>query len=58
MHADTEEAGWHDLLLFLQLLDQGAIKLSSSSRRLTPVSARALIENLLQGDFFDVTGDR
>ena len=52
--AETEEAGWHDLLLFLQLLDAGMIKLSSSSTRLTPVATRTFLDNLLQGDFFTV----
>jgi hypothetical protein len=50
-HADTEEAGWHDLLVFLQLINQGLITFSSSSSRLTPKSAQTLLRHLLDGDF-------
>jgi hypothetical protein len=48
--AETEEAGQHDLLVFLRLVDQGAIRLGASSR-LQPTSVAKLAENLLVGDF-------
>jgi hypothetical protein len=50
---ETEEAGWHDLLLLLQLVDQGALRFSSSSDRLASTSTRLLLDNLLHGDFLD-----
>lgn len=53
--ADTEDAGLHDLALFLRLVDQGQVKYSTSSARLTPSSAHTLLDNLLQGDFFAQT---
>lgn len=55
MLAETEEAGWHDLLLFLQLYDQGAVKLNAKGDRLTPASVTTLLDNLLHGDFYSPT---
>jgi len=49
--ADTEEAGLHDLAVYLRMLDQGQISLSASSAKLTPASVQKLYDNLLQGDF-------
>jgi len=50
--AETENAGWHDLQLFLQLVDQGAVTFSAGGNKLTPGSYAALLENLLRGDFY------
>ncbi len=55
MVAETEEAGWHDLLLFLQLYDQRAVKLNSTGERLTPTGVATLLGNLLHGDFYSPT---
>ncbi|OUC08882.1 hypothetical protein RY27_06330, partial [Litorilinea aerophila] len=52
IRADTEEAGWHDLLLLLQLVEQGDVRLSKTSNRLTPGCTELLLGKLLQGDFF------
>lgn len=50
-----QEAGRHDLLLFLSLLSQGVLKLSKSNGRLTPKTAQILWDQLQDGDF---TNDR
>src|SRR5690606_15624176 len=55
---DTEEAGWHDLLLYLQLIDQGEIRLGSTSDRLTAASVETLVDKLLQGDFFSLDEEK
>jgi hypothetical protein len=52
LRADTEQTGLHDLLVYLQMLRQGEIRTSTTSRRLTPASVRKLLNNLLDGDFF------
>ena len=50
--AEREQAGLHDLTLYLTLLSQGTLKLSSSSRRLTPKSVETLTAGLHDGDLF------
>ena len=50
--AEREQAGLHDLTLYLTLLNQGALKLSSSSYRLTPKSVETLTAGLQDGDLF------
>lgn len=55
-HADTEQAGLHDLAVYLRMLDQGQLNLSSSSHKLTPTSVQKLYDNLLQGDFLPRPG--
>jgi hypothetical protein len=50
--AEREIAGLHDLTLYLALLSQGSLKLSSSSHRLTPKSLETLVAGLQQGDLF------
>ncbi|MBA4116697.1 MAG: hypothetical protein H0X71_09775 [Rubrobacter sp.] len=52
LRTDTERAGLHDLEAYLRLLRQGSLKHTATSSRLTPSSARTLLENLLDGDFF------
>lgn len=52
MTAETERAGRHDLLLFLQLVEQRAVKFNSAGERLTPAGAAALLGHLLDGDFY------
>ena len=52
LRTDTERAGLHDLEAYLRLFRQGALKHGVTSSRLTPSSARTLLENLLDGDFF------
>ncbi len=52
LHADTEEAGLHDLAIYLRLLDQNQLTLSSSSYKLTAASLQKLLDRLLLGDFF------
>jgi hypothetical protein len=49
--AETEQAGWHDLLLLLQLVEQRALKFGVTGEKLTPASVPVLLEQLLQGDF-------
>ena len=49
--AATEETGLHDLAVYLRMLDQGQLSLSSSSYKLTPTSVQKLYDKLLQGDF-------
>ncbi|MCX6050363.1 MAG: hypothetical protein NT075_35150 [Chloroflexi bacterium] len=56
LQADTEETGLHDLAIFLRLLDQHQLSISSSSYKLTAASAQRLLDHLLQGDFFPQTG--
>jgi hypothetical protein len=52
IRAETEKAGLHDLAVCLRLIDQGRLKFSTSSARLTPVSTKLLLDSLLLGDFF------
>lgn len=49
--ADTEEAGLHDLAAYLRLYVRGELRHSNSSDRMTPTGTRALLGNLLDGDF-------
>ena len=59
--AETEQAGWHDLLLLLQLTEQQSLKFTAATNRLTPGSAAVLLGQLLQGDFLspeDMIADR
>lgn len=49
--AETEQAGLHDLLAYLRLVDQGKIKISATSSRATGGSLKKLLTNLLVGDF-------
>lgn len=53
--AEREQAGLHDLTLYLTLLSQGTLKLSSSSGRLTPKSVETLTAGLQNGDLFTNT---
>ncbi len=53
LRADREQAGLHDLTLYLTLLNQGKIKLSSSTGLPTPKSIETLTERLHQGDLFE-----
>lgn len=48
---ETEQTGWHDLLLLLQLVDQRALKFGAAGEKLAPDSLPALLDQLLQGDF-------
>ena len=52
IRAETEQAGLHDLTILLRLIDQGKVKLSTSSDRLTPTTVGTLVANLLAGDFW------
>lgn len=49
--AETEAAGRTDLLTFLQLVDQSALKWSLTNRQLTAGSVRRVYDLLLRGDF-------
>lgn len=49
--ADTEKAGLHDLVAYLRLYHSASISHGKSSN-LTPGSVRALLQNLLDGDFW------
>ncbi len=49
--AETELVGRADLLTFLQLVDQGALKWSSTNKQLTASSLRKVYTQLLAGDF-------
>jgi hypothetical protein len=51
IQVETEEAGLHDLAVALRLAEQGKLKFASTSSRLTPGSAKTLLESLLLGDF-------
>lgn len=50
--AETEQAGWHDLLLFLQLVDQRDVKFAADGDKLTAGSVATLLDYLLHGDFY------
>jgi len=52
LQADTEEAGLHDLAAYLRLVKRGALKHTTASQQLTATSARTILGNLLEGDFF------
>ncbi len=49
---DTEKTGLSDLLAYLHMVDQGEIRLTSAGRRITAGSARKVLPNLTEGDFF------
>ena len=49
---DTEKTGLSDLLAYLHLVDQGAIRLTKAGSRITAGSARKVLPNLTEGDFF------
>ncbi len=51
--AETEKAGWHDLLLLLQMFDQRVLALKPDTGKLTPDSFSMLRKQLLQGDFLN-----
>lgn len=51
--AETERAGWHDLLLLLQMFDQRVLALKPDTGKLTPDSFSTLCKQLLQGDFLN-----
>lgn len=51
--AETEQTGWHDLLLLLQLVDQHVLKFNAAGDKLAPNSVPVLLNQLLQGDFFN-----
>lgn len=48
---ETEQAGLHDLMAYLRLVDQGQIKISARSTRATIGSIRKILETLVDGDF-------
>lgn len=50
-HTDTEQAGLHDLLAYLRLVDQGQMKVSNTTSRATLGSLKKIMSVLLQGDF-------
>lgn len=54
IRADTEEAGQHDLLAYLHLIDQGVIKGSYTTDKLTAANLKKVAEILLKGEFFEV----
>jgi hypothetical protein len=49
--ADTEVTGLHDLRVYLRLVNQGKLKYSAASSRLTSGSLKTLMQNLLEADF-------
>lgn len=49
--AETEITGRADLLTFLQLVDQGALKWGSTNKRLTAGSVHKVLTQLVAGDF-------
>ncbi len=49
---DTEKTGLSDLLAYLHLASQGEIRLTKAGRRITAGSARKVLPNLTEGDFF------
>ncbi|UCH26854.1 MAG: helicase-associated domain-containing protein, partial [Trueperaceae bacterium] len=51
IRADTERPGLHDLRVYRRLVDQGRLKYSTTSSRLTPKSVKTLMQNLLEADF-------
>jgi hypothetical protein len=51
LRADTEQAGLHDLMAYLQVYEQGELRYGTASARLTPTGIRTLLDNLLEGDF-------
>lgn len=53
IRADTEEAGQHDLLAYLHLIDQGAVKIGYT-HRLTGANLKKVASILLNGEFFEV----
>lgn len=50
LRADTEQAGLHDLIAYLRLVDQGQIKISSTTSRATLGSIKKILQSLLAGD--------
>ena len=53
LRMDREIAGLHDLSLYLTLVSQGKLRLSSSTGWLTPKGVMTLLPKLQQGDLFD-----
>jgi hypothetical protein len=51
IRAETEQAGRHDLVAYLRLVDQGQIKVSGVAGRATLASLKKIQASLLQGDF-------
>lgn len=51
IQAETEKTGQHDLLAYLRLVAEGAVKVSSASGKLTKASVDKVIDNLLDDDF-------
>ena len=49
---ETERAGLHDLLAYLRLVDEGQIKITAASGRVTGASINKIAAGLLDGDFF------
>ncbi|MBN1217492.1 MAG: hypothetical protein JXM69_01070 [Anaerolineae bacterium] len=52
--AETEQAGLHDLLAYLRLVEQGQIQITATSNRATVGSLKKLVNDLLVGDFFSL----
>lgn len=53
IEAETEVVGRTDLLTYLQLVEQGALKWSEKNRELTAASVRKVMANLVMGDFYE-----
>ncbi len=57
IQAEVEQPGWHDLMAYLRLVDEGQIKVKAASGQATAASIRRINENLLRGDFFPLSGN-
>jgi len=51
MAAETEQIGLHDLTAYLRLVAQGALGISTSSRKITLSSIRKIVDSLMAEDF-------
>ncbi|GAB4411846.1 MAG: hypothetical protein Fur0044_06060 [Anaerolineae bacterium] len=49
--AETEQAGLHDLVAYLRLVNEGKISTDNTSGRATLAGIKQIVANLLQGDF-------
>jgi hypothetical protein len=52
LRADTEQSGLHDLIVYLRLVDQGQIKISSTTSRATLGGIKKILQSLMDGDLF------
>ena len=56
LRADTEAAGWHDLIMYLHMLDEQKITISTNGK-LTPKSVHMLAGSLMRGDFLPLDAE-